>query len=126
MAFEHLPHEDRDRAVVHALAQAGDAPGALRNVQHKSRFQDAASGFAFQRAAEAAGYHFELREHSVHDSGDGQWIVEFAMLQAADLSSVQRHTKALQELSAKHGGQYLGWATQPVRLQRPPEPWGRK
>lgn len=48
------------------------------------------------------------------------------MLQAADLSSVQRHTKALQELSAKHGGQYLGWATQPVRLQRPPEPWERK
>lgn len=70
-------------------------------------------------AAEAAGYHFELREHSIHESGDGQWIVEFAMLQAADLSSVQRHTKTLQELSAKHGGQYLGWATQPVRLQRP-------
>lgn len=119
MAFEHLPHEERDKAVCRALAQAGDAPGAIRNVQHRSRFQSSESGKLFQKAVELAGYHFELREDSVHASGDGQWIVEFAMLQAADLSSVQRHTKTLQELSAKHGGQYLGWATQPVRLQRP-------
>ena len=119
MAFEHRPLEDRDREVVTQLARAGDVSGCIRNVQHKARFQANAAGKLFAREAEVLGYHFELREHSVHESGDGQWIVEFARLQAADLSSVQRHTKILSALASKHGGQYLGWATQPVRLQRP-------
>lgn len=119
MAFAHKPLETRDREVVAALSKAGDVSACIRNVQHRARFQGNAAGKLFAREAEALGYHFELREHSVHESGEGQWVVEFARLQAADLSSVQRHTKILSALASKHGGQYLGWATQPVRLQRP-------
>jgi len=45
-------------------------------------------------------------------------MVEFAAMQAVDIDSVQRHSRKLQEMAAALGGDYLGWRTQPVRLQR--------
>jgi len=115
VAFEHRPLEDRDREVVSALSDSGDMLGCLRNVQHHARFETRGEAESFSAELAPMGYHFEVRENGIHRSGQNEWKVEFAMIQAVDISSVQRHTKRLQEAAARHNGEYLGWVTQPVR-----------
>ncbi|HEY0251026.1 MAG TPA: DUF695 domain-containing protein [Kofleriaceae bacterium] len=105
-----LPDRERhrwmvDRAVVDALANAGDPLAASRRVDHWCYFAKAADRDAF--VDEANGERFELQGLS----DDAMHGAQIHRVDSVELESIHETVMSLVELAAKHHGEYDGWET---------------
>ena len=97
----------KDIHVLEALAERGDDPDAVRQVDHWAYFKSAAQQAAFRRWLEAEGYDL----HAADDEVPGEYPVRFFHRSTVRLAEISGHTVALARKARELGGTYDGWET---------------
>ena len=99
----------KDKAVVDALAKAGDTPAIARAVSHFSYFSSDARRTAFTQAIEHAGFRIGKLLDNRKAGDTYPFGVAYQLMQTPTLAVMSETTALLSKLSEKNSGQYDGW-----------------